>query len=129
MGWTNYIIIPKLKLIVETGRNISESHDYQNEALDYLTAEERAFDEDEEREMSNISITDITMKDISLLYTMYEKSRLISEMEPDRLFLYWLESKGISYEILSEFDILDSGKMEQYIKSGYTILRMFDDKE
>ena len=116
-------------MIVETGRNISESHDYQNEALDYLTAEERAFDEDEEREMSNISITDITMKDISLLYTMYEKSRLISEMEPDRLFLYWLESKGISYEILSEFDILDSGKMEQYIKSGYTILRMFDDKE
>lgn len=125
MGWSNYIIIPKLKLIVETTRNINELHDYQKKALDYLTDEERIYDTDEEQEVGDIPIQDVTVQDISLLYTIYDQANKISEMEPDKFFLYWLESKGIDYEILTEFDIGD--KLEEY-KNTYIILRLFDEK-
>ncbi len=126
MGWSNYIIIPKLKLIVEISRNINESYDYQKKALDYLTDEERLYDTTEEREIGNISTKDISIKDLTVLYSIYEQATLLSEMEPDRFFLYWLESKGLQYEIKSEFDIDD--KMKEY-KKTYTILRIFEFEE
>lgn len=126
MSWSNYIIIPKLRLIVETGRNINELQDYQKKALDYLTDEERLFDIDEEREIGNIITKDISIKDLTVLYSIYEQASKISEMETDRFLLYWLESKGIDYEILSEFEI--GSKLEEY-KKTHTILRMFESEE
>jgi len=127
MGWTNYIIVPKLKLIVEVNRGINESNNYQNKALDYLTDEERLFDVDEEQNIGDRSIKNLSVKDLTLLFSMYEQSSKISDMETDRFLLYWLESKGIKYEIKSEFQINENNYLEKYKEDGYVILRMFEE--
>jgi hypothetical protein len=125
MGWSNYIIIPKLKLIVEVSRNIYEIPEHQKKSLDYLTDEERLF-EQEEYGVENKNIKSISLKDITLLFNIYGYANNISGMNPDKFFLYWLESKNIKYEILSEFEISD--KLEEY-KKTYTILRLFEHEE
>lgn len=123
MGWTNFIIIPKLKLVIETNRSINELHDYQKKSLDHLTDEERYEDE---QDIGNKNIKNISVKNLSLLFSTYEQANNLAGMEPDKLLLYWLETKGLKYEILSEFQIKD--KLEEY-KKEYTILRMFEEDE
>ena len=125
MGWPNYIIIQKLNLIVEISRHTNELHDYQKEALNYLTSEDRLYDTDEEQDIGDISVRNLSVKNISLLYNIYEQANKISEMTSDEFFLYWLESKNLKYEIKSEFE-LSSDKIEQYKLEGYTILRIFE---
>ncbi len=128
MGWSNYIIIQKLKLIVETNRNINELYDYQKKALDYLTDEERLFDIDEEREVGEIYIKNLSVKDLTVLFNIYEQASKISEMEPDRFFLYWLESRGLKYEIKSEFEST-SDELDNLRNEGYVILRIYDNED
>ena len=124
MGWTNFIIIPKLKLIVETSRQIDEIPDYQKNALDFLTDEERIY-EIEKYDIKNKIVKNISIEDISQLFSIYEQANNIVGMESDKFLLYWLETKGIEYEIKSEFQIKENNKLESYKNEGYTILRMF----
>ncbi len=124
MGWTNFIIIPKLKLIIETSRQIDEIPDYQKNALNFLTDEERIY-EIEEYDIENKYTKDLTVKDLTQIFSVYEQANNISGMESDKFFLYWLETKGIDYEIESEFVIKENNKLESYKNDGYTILRMF----
>ena len=126
MGWTNFIIVPKLKLVIEISRNINELDDYQKKALDYLTDEERY--EDDNDYLENKSAKNISIKDLTRLFNTYEQANNLAGMESDKFFLYWLESKGIDYEIKSEFE-LAGGKFEQYKTEEYKILRKFEDKE
>jgi len=124
MGWTNFIIIPKLKLIVETSRQIDEIPDYQKNALDFLTDEERIY-EIEKYDIKNKIVKNISIEDISQLFSIYEQANNIVGMESDKFLLYWLETKGIEYEIKSESQIKENNKLESYKNEGYTILRMF----
>lgn len=123
MGWTNYIIIPKLKLIVETNRSINEISDYQKKSLNYLINEDRY---EEDQDIENKNIKNISIKDLTLMFNIYEKSTDIVGLECDKFLLYWLELRNIKYKILSEFEISD--KLEEYEKT-HTILRIFEDDE
>ena len=126
MGWTNFIIIPKLKLIIEISRQIDEISDYQKNALNFLTDEERIY-EIEEYNIENKYSKDLTIKDLTQMFSVYEQANGISGMESDKFFLYWLETKGIEYIIESEFTIKENNKLESYKNEGYTILRMFEE--
>ncbi len=128
MGWTNFIIIPKLKLIIEIRRQIDEIPNYQKNALNFLTDEERIY-EIEEYDIENKYTKDLTVKDLTQIFSVYEQANNISGMESDKFFLYWLETKGIDYEIESGFVIKENNKLESYKNDGYTILRMFESKE
>lgn len=127
MGWTNFIIIPKLKLIIEISRHINELDDYQKKAIDYLTDEERYEDGDEYIENKNIK--NISIKDLTRLFNTYEQANCLVGMESDKLFLYWLENKNIDYEIKSEFEVHDNKELEKLKADGYKILRMFEGEE
>lgn len=127
MGWTNFIIIPKLKLVIEISRHINELDDYQKKAIDYLIDEERYEDGDEYIENKNIK--NISIKDLTRLFNTYEQANSIAGMEPDKLFLYWLKNKNIDYEIKSEFEVRENKELEKLKADGYKILRMFGDEE
>ncbi len=127
MSWTNFIIIPKLKLVVEINRQINELNDYQKKALDYLTDEERYENDDEYIENKNIK--NISIKDLTKLFNTYEQSNNLAGMESDKFFLYWLGNKEIEYEIKSEFEINDKGELKRLKNDGYKILRMFEKEE
>jgi len=123
MGWSNYIIIQKLKLIIETSRNINEIYDFQKKALGYLIDDERTI-ELEEQDISNINIKNISIKDLAILFSTYEQAEKISGMEEDKFLLYWLGYKNIDYKIISEFEITKD--IDEY-KKTYTIIRMYEE--
>ena len=128
MGWTNFIIIPKLKLIVEVSRQIDEIPDYQKNALNFLTDEERIY-EIEKYDIENKYTKDLTVKDLTQIFSVYEQANNISGMESDKFFLYWLETRGVDYEIKSEFEVNENKVLEKCEEERYTILRMFESKE
>lgn len=125
MGWTNFIIVPKLKLVIEISRHIDEIDDYQVKALNYLTDEERY--ENDDNYIENKNIKSISVKDLTKLFSTYEQANNLAGMEPDKFFLYWLRNKKIDYEIKSEFQVNENKDLEKYKNDGWTILRMFGD--
>lgn len=125
MGWTNFIIIPKLRLIIEVSRKIDNIADYQKDALSFLIDEERVY-EIEEYDIENKTAKDLKVKDLTQLFNIYEKANILAGMLQDEIFIYWLESKDINYEIKSEFEVNENKILEKYKEEGYTILRMCD---
>lgn len=115
MGWANWIIIPKMKLVVETSRHVNEIEDYRKKAL------EEAIDkyQDDLADVDDVRVTDVTLKDLATLYTAHDIVRDIAEMEYDQLLLFWLDHKNIDYEIESDFKF----DIKEYENNGYTIIR------
>ncbi len=114
MGWSNYIIIPDWKMVIETNRSVNELEDYIKEALEKIIKEVTDLD------LGDLKLSDITIKDLCTLSSAYENTSYLSELDTDKLFLYWLEWKDINYEIESEFNI----KLEDYKDKGYKIIRI-----
>lgn len=121
MGWTNFIVIPKLRLIIETSRHLDDLHDYRKEVLDYFSDEDNTPDED--ISIGDISVKKLSVSNLTLLYNIYEKSDKLFGIYTDEFILYWLKSRNIKYEIISEHNI----DLELYEKDEYTILRMSED--
>ncbi len=117
MGWSNYIIIPKLKVIVETNREVDDIEFYQKDSFDKIIDEEDV-DNDIYLDLENVKIFDITIKELALLYSDHEIMRCIKGIHIDKLLLYWLKTKGIDFEIESEFNI----DKEKYKSEGYIFL-------
>ena len=115
MGWSNYIIIEKWKMIIETNREVGELEDYIKESLDKIIRD----DKDIDINILDLKVSDITIKDLCALAFAYENTSALSYMEIDKLFLYWLESKSIEYDVKSEFNI----DLNLYKENGYKIIR------
>ena len=115
MGWSNYIIIEDWKMMIETNRAVNELEDYIKQSLDKMIEN----DTDIDVCISDLKFSDITVKDLCILATVYENASSFAHMEIDKLFLYWLESKDIKYGIQSEFNV----DIKQYIEKGYKIIR------
>lgn len=117
MGWSNYIIIPKLKIIVETNREIDDIESYQKESIDEIVDEEN-IDDGVYLDLENVKINDITIKDLALLYKDHEIMQCVRGIHIDRLLLYWLQNKGIDFEVKSEHNI----DKEKYKSEGYIFI-------
>ena len=117
MGWSSYIIIPRLKLIVETNREIEDIDFYQKECIDEILDEEN-IDDGVYADLKNVKIFDITIENLALLYKDHEIMQCIRGIHVDRLFLYWLKVKGIDFDIKSESTI----DREKYKSEGYIII-------
>ena len=117
MGWSNYIVIPKLKLLIEVSR-FTKCESYEIQALNKL------FDDSiDELDTDDMKVADLTLKDLVILTTNHNTLSNINTIDSsDVLFLYWLYSKNIDYEIENE-TIVD---FERYEKDGYTVLKRGD---
>ncbi len=113
MGWSNYIIIPEFKLAIEVSRYVQDIEEYEKDALNKITGEEEAED------VENVKVRDITVKDLTTLYNAHKIVSSLTGFEIDKLLLFWLQNRGIEYEIKSEFDVIT----EQLRDDGYTVIR------
>ena len=116
MGWSNFIIIEKWKMIIEANRSVNELEHYIKDAIDKM------IDNDTEIviDISDLKVSDITVKDLCILASAYDNASVIYQLDSDKLFLYWLESRNIEYEIKSEHQI----NIEQYKENGYDVIRI-----
>lgn len=124
MGWYNYIIIPKWKILIEVSRDVDDIEDYENIAIEKAVSEESA----DERtyiegvnviDMGDIAINKISIRDITELYKTYEIVQSLSGMNYDKLFLFWLKNREIEFEIKSEHNI----DFDKYEKEGFMRIR------
>lgn len=115
MGWSNYIIIEDWKMMIETNREVGELENYIKESLDKMIGNDTYIDES----ASNLKVSEITIKELCALASVYDNASSLACIEIDKLFLYWLEGKDIEYDIKSEFN-LDLKKCKE---QGYKIIR------
>ena len=111
MGWSNYIIIPNWKIIIETNRSVRELENYITEAIDKIIHS----DTDIDFETSDLKISDMTVKDLCILTSAYDNTSSLSQLDVDKILLYWLEYRNIEYEVKSEFQV----DIKQYEENGY----------
>lgn len=114
MGWSNYIIIKDWKMIIETNREVDELEDYIKESLDKMIDDNTYVD----ISTSDLKVSDITVKDLCTMASAYESASSLTCMNSDKLFLYWLESRDIEYEIKSEYNL----DLKKYKEDGYKIV-------
>ena len=120
MGWSNYIVIPKLKLLIEVSRNVEDIEDYEEAAIDKVIDEDNIdYDAHCEGEnvidMGDVSISKITIKDLTELYKSYDMVQSLSGMDYNKLLLYWLKGRDIEFSVKSEYDV----DVIECIKEGY----------
>jgi hypothetical protein len=121
MGWSNYIVIPKWKLLIEVSRDINELADYEQTAIDKIIDDENLdydthFDGEDVVEMGNVQIGQVTIRDLAELYKRHDIVQSLAGMDYNKLFLYWLKSRGIDFSVQSEYGI----DVKEYVKEGYT---------
>ena len=116
MGWSNFIIIEKWKMIIEANRSVNELEHYIKDAIDKMIDNDTEIDID----ISDLKVSDITVKDLCILASAYDNASAIYQLDSDKLFLYWLESRNIEYEIKSEHQI----NITQYEENGYNVIRI-----
>ncbi len=112
MGWSNYIIIPEFKLAIEVSRYVEDIEEYEKDALYKIT------EEDEVEDLENVKVSKITVKDLTTLYNAHKIVSSLTGFEIDKLLLFWLQNRGIEYEIKSEFDVTT----DQLKDDGYTVI-------
>ena len=120
MGWSNYIVIPRWKLLIEVSRDVNKIEDYEKTAIEKAIGEgnidyDAHTDGEDIISMGDIPISKITIKDLTELYKSYNIVESLSGMDYNKLLLYWLKSRGIDFNIQSEH-IVDA---KEYIKEGY----------
>lgn len=123
MGWSNYIIIQKLKWLIEISRNVEDLAEYEETAIKIAIDEDNldnsSIDEDRIVDMGDVEINKITIRDLAELYKRYDIIQSLSGMDDDKLLLFWLKNREIEFDIKSEFNI----KLDDFEKEGYLILR------
>lgn len=120
MGWSNYIVIPKWKLLIEVSRDVNSIEDYEKIAIDRAIDEDNIdydahVEGDDRIDMGNVPISKITIKDLTELYKCYNIVESLSGMDRNKLLLYWLKGREIEFSVKSEHSI----DVEEYIKEGY----------
>lgn len=118
MGWSNYIIIEDWKMVIETNRSVEDIEDYISDALDKMIDD----DIDIDVNISDLKVNDITIKNLCILASAYDSASSLSQLDTDKLFLYWLKNRDIEYIIKSEFTI----DIKEYKKNGYNVIRLSD---
>lgn len=115
MGWSNYIIIPKFKVVIEISRHTNDLPEYIHEAIHKL--------EDFDAIGEDVQLKGLTIRVFNKLYNGYEIAESLSCEDDLNIIclLYFLRSYNIEYEIVSEFDI----KLNKLKKQGYKIIERY----
>ena len=120
MGWSNYIIIDSLKIVVETNREVGDIEMYREEALDkIINTEEDTYINDKILDIENVKISELSIGHISILHDAFNDISSIYGMHIDKFLLFWLKKKGIKFEVESENSI----NIQEYKDNGYIVLR------
>jgi len=120
MGWSNYIIIPKFKLIIEVPRDVDNIEDYEEIAIEKAIDQNNVgydghFNGENTVDMGDVPIDKITIKDLAELYRRYDIVESLAGMDYSKLLLFWLKSREIEFQIKSEHNIDTAG----YLREGY----------
>lgn len=120
MGWSNYIIIPKFKLLVEVPREINDIEDYEEIAIEKAIDEDNIdndtyLDGDNIVDIGDVPIDKITIKNLVALHKRYEIVQSISGLDYNKLLLFWLKNRGIEFQIKSENNM----DFIEYNREGY----------
>lgn len=118
MGWTNFVILPKQKLVVEISRHVNNIEDYERDALRKLVDNELDLFDD-----TDIKVKDMTVKELCKIYSAYENMSTLSGLEIDKFLLFWLVNKNFDFEIKPEYNV----DIEEYKRNGYHIIRINSD--
>lgn len=128
MGWTNFIVISKLRLVVEVSRNVDDLLGYERRALDLLLEEDSEFDGFcEEPIIEDKRVNELTIADVSILFEAKKISRALKGIDCAKLLLYWLSWRDIEYEIINEYSFQEI-EWQEKIKD-FMILRLNDDTD
>ena len=73
---------------------------------------------DEGIDIENRKLKDLNVSDLTTLFTSYDSTNSLKGLDYNKLLLVWLKSRGIDYDVKSEYDI-DKEKLE---KEGYKII-------
>ena len=124
MGWSNYIIIPDLKLVIEVTRDVSDIEDFECDAVGNSISEDNFEHTDHVEGEDAIDIEDvpihkITIKDLAELHRRYDMIQSLTGMDYNKLLLYWLKKREIEFNIRPEHGI----NLKEYEKEGYNIVR------
>ncbi len=117
MGWSSWIVVDKYKLAVEISRSTEPLNDYEGKSLNELM-------ECGEVDDGNVTVTerqlkDITMGDLSKILKFYDIRDNMYNIHHDKLFMYWLTRRGISYKYLSGDD-----KLQYFQDEGYMVIHL-----
>lgn len=119
MGWSNYLVADKIKLVVELPRETNELAGHIKESFDNL------FKLKEENEcLDDLTLIKLNNLDLNTLSVLVNSQKLVDNLvcaELSDFLLYWLESKDIEFSIHNEYE--KDFKLEDFEKKGYTILR------
>lgn len=97
MGWTNYISVPSLKLLIEVSRHLNQ---------DFLDKKFKLVDDDDSPIELDKNYNELSINDLYSLIKYYDESTKVSDA--DALLLYWLNSRGVPFTVISESQYIDS---------------------
>lgn len=106
MSWTNFIIIPRLKLIVEAPRALDSDlrdgklSEYTKEILNGI---EKIGDDDRLSEVEEKQCSAVTIADMKVLQDCLQGMLMLRETTHEAFLLHWLEKMDIEYEVVSEY--------------------------
>lgn len=124
IGWSNYVVIPKLKLLIEITRDVSGIEDYECDVIDNAINEDnfeyaQHVEGEEIVDIEDVTIHKITIKDLAELHRRYDIVQSLTGIDRVKLLLYWLKSRSIEFSIESEHNI----DIDKYNKEGYVVIR------
>lgn len=99
MGWINYVIIEAWNIAIEVPRAVTELEDHEKEAM------KKALEfECNTQAIKEKNYKDLTLTDLSNMTESLSIAGNFFDMHLEKFLLFFLEDKGIQYEIKSEFD-------------------------
>jgi hypothetical protein len=100
MGWSNFIVVPSMKLAVEVSRNIDEDCVEQ-----YSKVIGKLFDEDSSiGEVLERTLNKLTTKQVAEIVEKAVTADSLVGLYYDNLFPVWLKMRHITFQIVNAFD-------------------------
>ncbi len=99
----------KLVVEIEERENIEE---FEKNVLDEMIKNIEDFDID----IDDSEVSDLTFKEIVVLYKSHDMIKTLLGIKADKMLLYWLKNRDIEYSIESDVDV------SAFQRDGYVIL-------
>ena len=105
MGSSSFVVIPKLKLLIEVSNDCENYSDELERKLKDIEEIKEMAEEFDFYDSINKKPTEITLKDLVMLCLFYEKTKWLTYSSIHDLLLLWLHAMDFSFEVLNEYEI------------------------